>query len=228
VKLALAASLTLANALCGFAGIVILLTLGTSGIAAAAAITFAAWAFDVVDGTAARALGVQSAFGAMLDSLCDVVSFGVLPALLVVVAGRGALGPLAFVTAGIYLCSEIVRLTRFTTKAVADAGPSRLWYSGLPCSVGGMSIAAVLFWTPTPWPPIAIALVAALLMLTPLPYVHLVKLLARRRTWLWTLAIPLALCAVVDWRAVLAAAFVAYLLSGAVVGAARRSRVAAP
>ena len=221
MNVALAASLTLGNALCGFAGIAVLLTDGAGGLATAAVLVFAAWGFDVCDGMAARALGAQSSFGALLDSLCDVVSFGMLPAALVLLATRAAFAWLAVAAAAVYLLAEILRLARFTTRAVADSGPSRLWFAGLPCSVGGMSVAAVTLWAPAPWAVAATALVLAALMLSTLPYVHLVKLFARRRAWLWTLVVPAVACVVYDWRTVLAAAFGAYLVSGALVSARR-------
>lgn len=229
MKVALAASLTLGNALCGFAGIAVLLTDGAAGLARAAMLVFAAWGFDVCDGMAARALGAQSPFGALLDSLCDVVSFGLLPAAMVLLATRAGFppfGPVAAAAGAVYLLAEILRLARFTIRAVAESGPSRLWFAGLPCSVGGMSVAAVTLWAPVPWAVAAAALLAAGLMLSTLPYVHLVKLYGRRRAWLWTLVVPAAACFVCDWRIVLAAAFGAYLASGA-VAAARRERVRA-
>lgn len=86
--------LTLGNAVCGFGAITILARVGPAFDVMAEADSFdpatqmvnAAWLiflamlFDALDGSAARLTNQTSEFGAMLDSLCDVVSFGVAPA----------------------------------------------------------------------------------------------------------------------------------------------------
>ncbi|MDG1895536.1 MAG: phosphatidylcholine/phosphatidylserine synthase [Fuerstiella sp.] len=89
--------LTLGNAICGFGAITILARVGptfdvvpadppTAGfdpvgeMVFAAYLIFLAMLFDALDGSAARLTNQTSEFGAMLDSLCDVVSFGVAPA----------------------------------------------------------------------------------------------------------------------------------------------------
>lgn len=88
--------LTLGNAVCGFGAITILARVGPtfdmvpgepgSGfdpadeMVKAAQLIFLAMLFDALDGSAARLTNQTSEFGAMLDSLCDVVSFGVAPA----------------------------------------------------------------------------------------------------------------------------------------------------
>jgi len=76
--------LTTANLACGTASIL----LASHGqLTAACALVFAAAVFDVFDGLAARALGGGSPLGAQLDSLADLVSFGVAPAFLVFAQG---------------------------------------------------------------------------------------------------------------------------------------------
>ena len=88
--------LTLGNAICGFGAITILARVGPTldvtpvdtptgfnpvdEMVMAAYLIFLAMLFDALDGSAARLTNQTSEFGAMLDSLCDVVSFGVAPA----------------------------------------------------------------------------------------------------------------------------------------------------
>ena len=79
--------LTLGNAACGFGAIILATKIGTPAATGnelwiAAVLIYAAMVFDMFDGAAARKLNQTSEFGAHLDSLCDAVSFGVAPAVL--------------------------------------------------------------------------------------------------------------------------------------------------
>lgn len=73
--------LTLMNLVCGSIAIILVFP-KTPGLQAASYFVFAAAIFDFVDGWAARKLNATSAFGKELDSLADVVSFGVAPAII--------------------------------------------------------------------------------------------------------------------------------------------------
>jgi CDP-diacylglycerol--serine O-phosphatidyltransferase len=227
VRLALVTALTLANALCGFAGIVALVLGGADGVFFAVVATFTAWFFDVCDGLAAARLGVVSASGALLDSLADAVSFGVLPALLVIVAARELSAGAVLVVAAVYLGAVLLRLGRYTAQAVAaPAGTLRLWFSGVPSPVAGMSVAALVLAGAPAWAILTMAGLTAPLMLAALRYSDLVRAYGFRRIPPWTLVVPLAACALVDPRRVLAAFFIAYLLSGAAIALVdRRGRV---
>src|SRR5205807_3875164 len=86
----------------------------------AVAAIVAAAVFDLLDGRAARLFGTDSAFGAQLDSLADLVSFGIAPAMLVymwTLNGAGAAG-WAAVLAFCVCCA--VRLARFNTETAND------------------------------------------------------------------------------------------------------------
>lgn len=104
---------------------------------ALAAILFAAL-FDAMDGRVARMLNTQSAFGAELDSLSDVVSFGVAPALIIyqwtlhTAAGPGWVAALAFA-----VCCAL-RLARFNTGlARVDLPPWAFnYFTGVPAPAG--------------------------------------------------------------------------------------------
>jgi len=122
----------------------------------AAMAIFVAMVFDALDGRVARLTRTQSAFGAEYDSLSDMVSFGVAPALVVYVwalkdfAGMQTvawLGPwlttkLGWIAAFIYCACAALRLARFnTTLDVAD----KRFFQGLP-SPAAACVVAGLVW----------------------------------------------------------------------------------
>jgi CDP-diacylglycerol--serine O-phosphatidyltransferase len=143
-RLAIPSLITLGNAACGFTALYWMTTAGTVG--QVAALTVSAWAiqsgwiFDMVDGMVARALKANSPFGAQLDSLCDAITFGVAPALLVATsAGGSALGWMAGL---IYLWAAIVRLARFTVECGND-DEGHLYFSGLPSPAAAALVAGL-------------------------------------------------------------------------------------
>src|SRR6185295_6050479 len=120
----------------------------------AAVAIFVAMIFDGLDGRVARLTHTESAFGAELDSLSDMVSFGVAPALVVyhwalkdfaAIKSIAVLGPwlsskLGWVAAFVYCACAALRLARFNTTL--DVGDKR-FFQGLPspaaaCLVGGL------------------------------------------------------------------------------------------
>ncbi len=100
--------------------------------------TYAAWLivmagfFDVLDGIMARLAQAQSDFGVQLDSLSDVVSFGVAPSFLVYKFGLSDLGMPGLMIAVLPAICGAVRLARF--NVVAD-GEKKGYYEGLPIPV---------------------------------------------------------------------------------------------
>lgn len=95
----------------------------------------AAGILDGMDGRVARLTNTQSAFGAELDSLADMVSFGVAPALVVFSWGLGPLGRVGWACAFIYVAGAALRLARFNTQI--DTADKR-FFSGLasPAAAG--------------------------------------------------------------------------------------------
>ena len=82
----------------------------------------AACIFDLLDGRLARLGGHESAFGREFDSLADIVSFGMAPALLVYQIVLGEFQNLGWMIAFVYLACGALRLARF--NCVAATGPS--------------------------------------------------------------------------------------------------------
>jgi CDP-diacylglycerol---serine O-phosphatidyltransferase len=107
---------------------------------AASMILFAA-VFDLLDGRVARITKTASAFGTQLDSLVDMVSFGLAPAILLYSWGMEALGTLGLVGAFAFALCVSFRLARFNLE-VADKQEE--FVSGLTCTMAGSTIAAAV------------------------------------------------------------------------------------
>ncbi len=118
---------------------------------------FAAWLIvwcgllDTLDGVAARLLKATSSFGAEFDSMADVISFGVAPAILVLHAGM-QLGGIEYetpqfwvlaVASGIFALAGAMRLARFN---IATETPKHGWFVGVPITAcgGGLLSSLVL------------------------------------------------------------------------------------
>jgi CDP-diacylglycerol--serine O-phosphatidyltransferase len=106
--------LTTAAMFAGFFGIIS--AMGERYEAAAICI-FVAMILDGLDGRVARLTNTQSDFGAQYDSLSDVISFGVAPALIAYQWSLVALGKLGWLVAFIYTSAAALRLARFNTQA---------------------------------------------------------------------------------------------------------------
>jgi CDP-diacylglycerol--serine O-phosphatidyltransferase len=108
----------------------------------AAVAVFIAMVLDGLDGRVARMTGTQSAFGAELDSLSDMVSFGVAPALIMYVFALKGLGKFGWIAACVYCAGAAWRLARFTTQMdVAD----KRFFQGLP-SPAAAALVAGFVW----------------------------------------------------------------------------------
>ncbi len=103
---------------------------------------FFAGLFDALDGRVARLTGTGSAFGAQLDSLVDIASFGVAPACLVYFWGFQPYGALGVGVAGLLMLAGAFRLARFNVAPPR----SRRWSEGLTITMGGGTVAAVVMY----------------------------------------------------------------------------------
>jgi CDP-diacylglycerol--serine O-phosphatidyltransferase len=153
-QLHLADVFTLANAACGVAAIFCAMAyVGDPAPAyffASAALAPAAFVFDVLDGRIARWRHTHSALGRELDSLADVISFGVAPAALGFAAGlRGGWDWAALIY---FVCCGVGRLARFNVTAEAlakDGGGGKVAYfegTPIPTSVVLTGILAFAAW----------------------------------------------------------------------------------
>jgi len=103
---------------------------------------FLAMVMDGLDGRVARLTHTQSAFGAEYDSLSDMVSFGVAPALVLYVWALKPMGKLGWIAAFLYCAGAALRLARFNTKL--DESDKR-YFQGLP-SPAAAALLAGLVW----------------------------------------------------------------------------------
>jgi CDP-diacylglycerol---serine O-phosphatidyltransferase len=110
----------------------------------AAIAIFIAMVMDGLDGRVARMTNTQSAFGAEYDSLSDMVSFGVAPALIVYVWALKPLGKIGWIAAFIYCACAALRLARFNTK-LEDPFQDKRFFQGLP-SPAAAALLAGFVW----------------------------------------------------------------------------------
>jgi CDP-diacylglycerol--serine O-phosphatidyltransferase len=108
----------------------------------AAEAIFVAMVLDGLDGRVARLTHSQSAFGAEFDSLSDMVSFGVAPALVVYEWQLRGFGKLGWMVAFIYCAGAALRLARFNTLIGSS---DKRWFTGLP-SPAAAAVVAGLVW----------------------------------------------------------------------------------
>jgi CDP-diacylglycerol--serine O-phosphatidyltransferase len=143
---------TLANAACGVAGVLMamrfLLTRQGGDLLIAAAFAPAAFVFDVLDGRVARWRRTSSALGRELDSLADVISFGVAPAALAFACGlAGGWDALLLVY---FVCCGVSRLARYNVTAESlSAGSDKVAYfegTPIPTSVLLTAVLAFAAW----------------------------------------------------------------------------------
>jgi CDP-diacylglycerol--serine O-phosphatidyltransferase len=129
---------TVLNAFCGFMSIIN----ATQGqIELGAWFIILAAIFDAADGIMARITRSSSQFGVELDSLSDIVSFGVAPSLVVYQAGFFQLGNFGIVLSAMPLIFGAIRLARFNIQLV---GFEKDYFKGLPIPMQAITICAFL------------------------------------------------------------------------------------
>jgi CDP-diacylglycerol--serine O-phosphatidyltransferase len=129
--------LTTAALFAGFYSIVAAM----KGIFDAAAIAiFIAMIADGLDGRVARMTNTQTPFGAQYDSLSDMASFGVAPALVLYSWSLIHLGKLGWFAAFLYVAGTALRLARFNTQVL-----DKRYFQGLPCPPAAGLIASMIW-----------------------------------------------------------------------------------
>ena len=120
----------------------------TAHFLAAAALLPLAFVFDVFDGRIARWRQTQSALGRELDSLADIISFGVAPAALAFAAGmRGGWDAIVLIY---FVCCGVSRLARYnvTAEALSEGADKVKYFEGtpIPTSVALVGVLATAAW----------------------------------------------------------------------------------
>ncbi len=201
-------ALTLGNSLCGFAAILYTLQVyekmmyrdGSAGIekifAISAVMILCAMVFDAFDGYAARLLNAASIHGIQMDSLADMVTFGVAPAAVVAVMAHAlnSLRPSQFLVVwclcAVYLGCAALRLAKYNVHAMLEKKSSEK-FSGLPSPGAAAAICSVIIFYAVEGEKHSLnrlvsflpyyAAVLGLLMVSEIPYQHFGK---------WIFSIP--------------------------------------
>jgi CDP-diacylglycerol--serine O-phosphatidyltransferase len=134
---------TLANMFCGYCCIVFTMR---GEFSAAAPLIGVAVILDMLDGRIARLTGSTSEFGLQFDSLADVISFGVAPALLAFEWGLSPFHKLGWAAGFIFVSAAAIRLARFNIQSTAPG--DRGYFVGMPSPAAAGVIAATVFAYP--------------------------------------------------------------------------------
>ncbi|MUT68158.1 CDP-diacylglycerol--serine O-phosphatidyltransferase [Paenibacillus sp. NEAU-GSW1] len=157
----------------------------------AAMMVIIAMLLDGVDGRVARALNVTSEFGKELDSLSDVISFGVAPAFIMYVVAFQELNPtMAWIITALFPICGALRLARFN---VITSAPG--YFIGLPIpAAGGVVATLALFKDDIPVSVLLTStLVLSLLMVSTIRYPNFKKIgISRKAIWLVPVVIAVA------------------------------------
>lgn len=217
---------TLAALFCGFYAIV--MAMGNQYESSAIGVFFA-MVLDSLDGRVARMTNTQSAFGAQMDSLADMVSFGAAPALITYEWALKDLGRWGWFAAFVYCACAALRLARFNVNTeVVD----KRFFQGLP-SPAAAALVMGFIWLATvlgvpavdlTWVSFALCLYAGLTMVSNVPF-YSFKDFQMRKSVPFAVIVSIALIiAVINIHPpiVLFSLFLFYGVSGYVVYAWRR------
>jgi CDP-diacylglycerol--serine O-phosphatidyltransferase len=128
-------AITLASLFCGFDAIRTAAGSDPRGCHVGAVLLVFALVFDILDGRVARLTKTQSAFGLQIDSLADVVSFGIAPAFLIYMLSLRQGGLVGLVAAFCFAAAGAIRLARFNVLSMGDVGAPKApsaYILGLP------------------------------------------------------------------------------------------------
>jgi CDP-diacylglycerol--serine O-phosphatidyltransferase len=167
----------------------------------AAPLVFGAIVLDLLDGRIARLTNTTSEFGGELDSLADVISFGVAPAVLAYAWGLSTMPKVGWLVAFLFVMCGTLRLARFNVqKSVVDGR----YFVGLPIPAAAAMVAALVNFAPA-WLDVkalaitvaALLIVLAFLMVSTFRYLSFKKVdLRRRRSYVSILGIAVFLALV--------------------------------
>jgi CDP-diacylglycerol---serine O-phosphatidyltransferase len=159
---------TVANLFCGYACVVYATQ---ADFDTAAVFIGIAMVLDTLDGFVARLTKTSSAFGVQLDSLADVVSFGLAPAILAFTWGLWPLKRLGWAAGFIFVTAAAMRLARFNIQTAAAT--DKRYFVGMPSPAAASVIAATVYLYPyglqereAALPALAMVLVPAFLMVS--------------------------------------------------------------
>jgi len=239
--------ITILNGVCGFGAIVFASSStpaehGPDHIAVSAYLVFIAMIADMLDGRLARMSQSTSSFGGQLDSLCDVISFGVAPAFIMFRVLTNELAQTGLISENLimrfiwlcalaYVCSTVIRLARFNVENVPGKSDHSN-FIGLPSpAAAGVVCSLALFYRENlpNFTPLLVALPlttlgVAILMVSRINYTHVPNhYLTGRKPFSYLIKILLLLGAlIVNRQATLLIVFCGFALSGLIRAGYRR------
>jgi CDP-diacylglycerol--serine O-phosphatidyltransferase len=219
---------TLGNLFCGYACVVY--AMHGEYETAAPFIGFAI-VLDMLDGRIARMTGTASPFGVEFDSLADVISFGIAPAILSFAWGLAPLGRLGWAAGFIFVTAAAMRLARFNIQSAS--GGDKRYFVGMPSPAAAAVPAATVY--AYPWglydyrealPALAMVLVPAVLMVSTIRFrsFKTIDLQARRPYTILLLLAAVIMLVTTHPRYVLVAMAYTYLASAFIGMAITRLR----
>ena len=196
----------------------------------AAILIFVAMVLDGLDGRVARMTNTTSEFGIQYDSLSDMVSFGLAPALVVYEWSLHSMGKIGWLVAFVYVAATALRLARFNTHAADE----KSFFQGLP-SPSAAAILAAFIWVVNDYGvqgtdfkivTLLLTLTAGILMVSNVPFRSFKDFdLKSHVPFVVILGIVIALVVIVyDPPRVLLLGFTIYLLSGIVSALLHRKK----
>jgi CDP-diacylglycerol--serine O-phosphatidyltransferase len=221
-----------------FAGFYAIIAAMNSDFEIAATAIFVAGLLDGLDGRVARLTNTQSAFGAEYDSLSDMVSFGIAPALIVYLWSLAYLrdvsnfmGKLGWMAAFIYAAATALRLARFNTQiGTAD----KRYFQGLASPAAAAVVMGAVWFceiydiagADVTYAALLLTLGAGLLMVSRFPYYSFKDLNLREKVPFVTLLAAILIFVFLSLRpaTVLFSFFFLYMLSGPLVSLFRWNR----
>jgi len=212
-----------------FAGFYAILAAANGQFVAACVAVLVAAVFDGLDGRVARMTGTTSAFGVQYDSLCDLLSFGVAPALVMYhwalaqfVLDGAVWAKVGWGAAFLYVACAALRLARFNVQA---GSTDKRWFIGLasPASAAAM-IAVVWFFTERGhggdalrWVALAVTVACALLMVSRIRFFSFNGWPGERVPfWFLLLVLAVFVALLIDTASVIFGVAAVYLASGPV------------
>ena len=196
---------------------------------------FAAQMLDGLDGRVARLTNSQSLFGAQYDSLCDVISFGLAPAIIVFLWGLDSIGQTGWVFSFFYVAAAALRLARFNTFI----GSEDTYFKGLPSPVASAMV-VYFVWSMSSlgiqgeevgrilaiFTAVLTGLVS-LLMVVNIPYYSFKEIELKKRVPFFSILFVVFIFALIsiDPPIILACCAFAYILSGPTVWAYKRFKI---
>jgi len=152
---------TMGNMFCGYACVIYAMR---GEFEMAAPLIGIAVVLDMLDGRIARMTGTASEFGVQFDSMADIISFGMAPAVLTFAWGLSTLGRLGWAAAFLFVTAAALRLARFN---IQSASTDKRYFVGMPSPAAAGILAATVFAYPEGLTQFRSSLPALLLVVIP-------------------------------------------------------------